>query len=211
MTILMPIFCGARCNKEAVRNEDMDRMDTREDRWAVAMRAERLGDSAAYEAFLKEFAGSLRRIVAIQLQRLRLGMAELEDVVQEVLIAVHARRHQWDPQRPLRPWLNAITRYKIIDASRRLRRENSGRIDFTDQEWSALFAGEGDRFERNAADIEMLISELPRREQEAVRALGLEGASAREAADRLGSSEGAVRVAFHRSLRRLMTAAKKRL
>ncbi len=152
----------------------------------------------------------LRRIVGVQLRRMSFSPAETEDVVQDVLIAVHTRRSQWNPERPVRPWLNAITRYKIIDASRRLRRDARGRIDLTDEEWAGVFAAEGADPDHSIADMEKMIAELPRGEQAAVRALGLEGASAKEAAERLGSSEGAVRVAFHRSLKRLMAAAKER-
>ena len=185
-------------------------MDTREDRWAKAIRAERIGDGAAYEAFLRELASSVRSIVEMHLRRMHLSFAEAEDIVQEVLIAVHSRRHQWDAQRALRPWLNAITRYKIIDASRRLGRDARARINLTEEEWAGMFSTEGFSPERNPADVEKLISVLPRSEQAAVRAIGLEGASTEEAAARLGTSAGAVRVAFHRSLKKLMTAAQRK-
>ncbi|NKK74005.1 sigma-70 family RNA polymerase sigma factor [Rhizobium leguminosarum bv. viciae] len=185
-------------------------MDTREDRWAKAMRAERFGDGAAYEAFLRDLAASVRRIVKTHLRRMRFSLSEAEDVVQEVLIAVHSRRHQWDTKRSLLPWLNAITRYKIIDASRRLGRDARTRIDLTEEEWAGLFSSEAFDPERNPADVEKLISALPPGEQAAVRAIGLEGASTEEAAARIGSSEGAVRVAFHRSLKKLMAAAQRR-
>lgn len=174
------------------------------------MRCERRGDSAAYEAFLSDFAISVRRVVDMQLRRMRFSASETEDVVQDVLIAVHSRRDQWDTQRPLLPWLNAITRYKIIDAGRRLRRDAHMRIDLSEEDWSRMFIADDIDFERNRADVEKLISDLPRSEQAAVRAIGLEGASPEEAAERLGSSEGAVRVAFHRSLKKLMAAAKER-
>lgn len=185
-------------------------MDTREDRWAKAMRAERTGDSAVYEDFLRDFASSVRRIVEAHLRRMRFSLAEVEDVVQEVLIAVHSRRHQWDTQRALLPWLNAIARYKIIDASRRLGRDARVRIDLTEEEWAGIFSSEAFDPERNPADVEKLISALPRGEQAAVRAIGLQGASTKDAAERLGSSEGAVRVAFHRSLKKLMVAARRK-
>jgi RNA polymerase sigma-70 factor (ECF subfamily) len=185
-------------------------METKEDSWGRALRAEREGDSTAYEGFLRDFATSLRRIVDAQLRRMRFSPAETEDIVQEVLIAVHARRGQWDERRPLLPWLNAITRYKIIDASRRLRRDMRARIDLTDEEWSIMFTSEAIDFDCNRTDVERLVSELPTGEQAAVRAVGLEGVSIREAATRLGSSEGAIRVAFHRSLKKLMAAAQKR-
>lgn len=184
-------------------------MDTRESRWAEAMRAERIGDGGAYETFLRDFAASVRRIVEMHLRRMRFSLAEAEDVVQEVLIAVHSRRHQWDMQRPLLPWLNAITRYKIIDASRRLGRDARAHIDLTEEEWAGMFSSEAYDPERNSADVEKLISALPSGEQAAVRAIGLDGASTEEAAKRLGSSPGAVRVAFHRSLKKLMAAAQK--
>lgn len=185
-------------------------METREDKWAKAMRAERRGDGAAYEAFLRDFAASVRRIVETHLRRMHFSLAEAEDVVQDVLIAVHSRRHQWDMQRALLPWLNAITRYKIIDASRRLSRDARSRIDLTEEEWAGMFSSETFDPERNPADVEKLISVLPRGEQAAVRAIGLEGASTEEAAVRLGSSTGAVRVAFHRSLKKLMAAAQRK-
>jgi RNA polymerase sigma-70 factor (ECF subfamily) len=174
------------------------------------MCAERVGDSVAYEAFLRDFATSLRRIVETHLRRMRFGVAEVEDVVQEVLIAVHSRRTEWDVHRPLLPWLNAITRYKIIDASRRLSRDARARIDLTEEEWARMFTYEVLHYDHDLKDVEKLIGELARGEQLAVRAIGLEGASAGEAAARLGSSEGAVRVAFHRSLKKLMSAAQKR-
>jgi len=45
-----------------------------------------------------------------------LGEAAGEDVVQEVLMAVHAKRHTWRENEPVQPWLYAIARYKIVSA-----------------------------------------------------------------------------------------------
>lgn len=173
------------------------------------MLAERRGDAAAYEAFLRDFAASMRRIVAMQLRRLGFGTEEAEDVVQEVLIAVHARRGQWDANRPLMPWLNAIARYKTVDAMRRQHRQARGRVELSDDEWSTLFvAGESERA-GETMDVDRLLAALPAGQQAAVRAVAIEGISHREAADRLGTTEGAVRVAFHRSLKNLMAVARR--
>jgi RNA polymerase sigma factor (sigma-70 family) len=185
-------------------------MNTREQSWAEAMRAERRGERLVYEAFLREFAVSLRRIVRIRLNRLGLSASETEDVVQEILIAMHSKRDQWDPSRPLMPWLNAIARYKMIDAARRLRRDVRLRIELTDEEWSDLSGSAEIDPIHNVADVNRMISDLPVGQQSVVRAIGLDGASPCEAAARLGMSEGAVRVAFHRSLKTLMAAAQKR-
>jgi RNA polymerase sigma factor (sigma-70 family) len=185
-------------------------MNTREQSWAEAMCAERKGDRLTYETFLREFAASLRRIVRIRLNRLGLSASETEDVVQEVLIAIHSKRDQWDPSRPLMPWLNAIARYKMIDAARRLRRDVRLRIELTDEEWLDLSGQSGIDPVHNATDVDRMIAGLPAGQQSVVRAVGLDGDSPREAAVRLGMSEGAVRVAFHRSLKTLMAAAQKK-
>jgi RNA polymerase sigma factor (sigma-70 family) len=106
-------------------------MDPREQLWAEAMRAERQGDAAAYQRLLKEIADLLRRLIRSRLAQLGLSTHEAEDLVQEVLISLHTRRHTWDADRPFLPWLHAITRYKFIDAARRLKRETRYRIDLT--------------------------------------------------------------------------------
>ena len=127
----------------------------------MAMRAGRSGDRTRYELFLREFSESLRRIITHQLNGFGLNAVETEDVVQEVLIAVHSKRSQWDEKRPLIPWLNAITRYKVVDTSRRFRRDSRRRSHLTDEEWGNLFDRDSWQEERPAADVERLVSQLP--------------------------------------------------
>lgn len=189
------------CNERASDSEEQT-MDGREAKWREAMLAERRGDASAYEAFLRDFAGAMRRIVAMQLRRGGMATDEAEDVVQEVLIAVHSKRDQWDCTRPLVPWLNAIARYKTIDALRRLRRRAQGRLPYAEEDWCAEMLSE-DPGNDDMLDAERLLSCLSPAQQAAVRAVALEGASHREAAHHLGTSEGAVRVAFHRSVKKL--------
>ncbi|WP_394790671.1 sigma-70 family RNA polymerase sigma factor [Rhodoferax sp.] len=169
---------------------------------------ERLGNSSAYLRFLQALAAYLRRIVRHRLKRLGLNPAETEDLVQEVLMAVHSKRDQWNSERPLMPWLDAIARYKIIDAARRLRRESLGRVDLSEDEWSSMLSVDQGGSQPSASDIEHLISELPPGQQSVVRTVGLDGASHQEAAMRLGLKEGSVRVAFHRALKKLVAMAK---
>ena len=183
-------------------------MQEQESAWASAMRKERLGDRFAYEHFLQELAAYLRRVIRYRLRHAGLNSVEAEDVVQDVLVAVHSKRDQWDHSRPLLPWLNAIARYKIIDTARRLRKEGYGRVDLDDEQWSALPAFDQRAPEESDVDVERLISELPPGQQSVVRAIGVNGVSPSEAAAKLGMNEGAVRVAFHRALKRLMAAAK---
>ncbi|CAM4257644.1 sigma-70 family RNA polymerase sigma factor [Bordetella muralis] len=171
------------------------------------MRKERSGDSVAYERFLRDLAAYLRHIVRYRLHNFGLNSDETEDVVQEVLIAIHTRRDQWNADRPLMPWLNAIVRYKVIDAARRLRKESRGRVDLEEEQWGSLPADDQNGVELSQGDIERLLSDLPAGQQSVARAMGIEGISASETAARLGMKENAVRVAFHRALQKLMATA----
>jgi len=182
--------------------------DTRERLWSEAMRAERRGDAASYGRLLREVAELLRKLIRARLARLGLGVDETEDLVQEVLIGLHNKRHTWDDTRPFLPWLYAVTRYKVADAARRLRREAHYFRDISDDEWSSLFeATEEDEMERGAVDLEGHLSRLPAGQREVVRAWAIEGTSIRATAEKLGTSEGAVRVTLHRALKRLAAAA----
>ena len=184
-------------------------MESREHLWAEAMRAERRGDSAAYQALLGDIARFLRKLARHRLGQLGLNPHEAEDLVQDVLIALHTKRHTWNQDRPFMPWLFAVTRYKFIDSARRLRREQSRRIDLSYEEMAeTIEAPQADP--DLAGDIERHLASLPEAQQAVVRSLTLEGASVRETAQRLSASEGAVRVSFHRALQRLRLLAKQK-
>src|SRR5260370_17929883 len=106
-------------------------VEEREQRWADDMRAERRGDAVAYERMLKEVAIALRRSLAPRLVRVGLGAHEAEDLVQEILIGLHRKRHTWDPARPFLPWLHTITRYTHIDFMRHRRADTRRPVDLT--------------------------------------------------------------------------------
>jgi RNA polymerase sigma factor (sigma-70 family) len=79
------------------------------------------GDAAAYRMFLDELTARLRSYL-----RRRLGGLpdEVEDLLQELLLAVHNKRHTYDPKQPLTAWVQAIARYKLVDLLRRRSRSN---------------------------------------------------------------------------------------
>jgi RNA polymerase sigma factor (sigma-70 family) len=182
-------------------------MNTREDSWAEAMRAERRGDAAAYEHLLAEIADVLRRLIRARLARLGLNASDAEDLVQEVLIGLHTKRHTWDTNLPFLPWLHAIVRYKLTDAARRWRREARYRSDVPLDDWSDLLAAPSEDRDRALVDLDRHVAGLPSGQREVVQALAIDGASVRDTARKLGTSEGAIRVILHRALVRLATAA----
>ena len=90
-----------------------------EQAWAVLMRAAVNGDAGAYRQFLASLAPVLRATARRNCARVGLDGGEAEDVVQETLLAIHLKRHTWDLDRPIGPWITAIARHKLIDAIER--------------------------------------------------------------------------------------------
>lgn len=173
----------------------------RESRWAGLMRAATRGDGSAYHRLLHELAPMVRKLASRSLVHYKLSPEDAEDVVQETLLAVHLKRHTWDECQPLLPWVHAIARNKVIDNLRRRGRGTHLPID--DVSESLV----DERFaEMNHVDAENVIGKLKGRDREIVLAIAIEGASARQVAQQLGMSEGAVRVALHRALQSLAKA-----
>jgi RNA polymerase sigma-70 factor (ECF subfamily) len=179
----------------------------REQRWAEAMRAERRGDSVAYEQMLKEVATALRRSLAPRLVRVGLGAHEAEDLVQEILIGLHTKRDTWDQARPFLPWLHAVARYKLIDFTRHRRRDTRRRVDLRPEDWLEIVESPADGARRSTWEVDRQLAVLPVSQRKVVRAIAVEGASIRNVAQGLATSEGAVRVTVHRAIGRLLEAA----
>ena len=168
----------------------------RESDWAAAMRAANRGCARSYASLLREIAAALRSVGARDLARLGFGSSDVEDVVQECLLAIHQKRHTWDERREIVPWVRAIARHKVIDRVRR--RARAAEVPLAHQ--IDLIAAPDPPDRLAAAALERHIAELPPRQRAVVRSLALEGASIGETARKLAISAGAVRVALHRGL-----------
>ncbi len=177
-------------------------MADRETHWAGLMRAAIRGDATSYHRLLHELAPVLRVVASRGFSRHNLGFEDVEDVVQETLLALHLKRHTWDERERLSPWVNAIAHNKLVDNLRRRGRRTYVPID----DIIETLAGGEPPADMNGADAERMIAKLKGRERDIVVAISIEGASARQVAQRLGMTEGAVRVALHRALRSLAKA-----
>ena len=173
-------------------------METTEGELKLLMLAALDGDAGAYRALL----GDLRlRLSGYFGRRLRRDADDVEDLVQDTLIAIHTRRETFDRTQALTPWVYAIARYKLIDHYRR--RGRRVHLPLEDA------AGELTVEDRSAAvdarrDVEKALAGLPERIRRLLRDLKIDELSVAEAAARAGMSEGAVKVASHRALRTLM-------
>jgi RNA polymerase sigma-70 factor, ECF subfamily len=181
-----------------------ERVSDREEQWADWMRAANAGDSGAYRRLLEAMAPFLRGLTARNLSRLGWGASDVEDVVQETLLAIHLKRQTWDERESITPWVRAIARNKLIDNLRR----RGKRIDIPIDDVIDVLpaAPEADDVGLSAREAERLIAVLNGRQREIVQAISIEGASIREVAARFGISEGATRVALHRGLAALAAA-----
>lgn len=169
------------------------------DDWGKLLAEANAGNARSYEQFLRAVTPVLRGIV--RARGTALGDAGCEDVVQEVLLAIHLKRHTWDQGSPVRPWLYAITRYKVADAFRSRGRS----IDLPIEDFVDDLPAEAGRDPTDNADMTKMIGMLDGRAAEIVRMIGLNGASAAETGKALSMTEGAVRVALHRALKALAT------
>lgn len=161
------------------------------------LRAANRGDRRAYAAFLKSIAPLVRGVARSRSSGL--GMDICEDIVQETLLAIHQKRHTWREDLPVRPWLYAIVRYKVIDAFRARGR----RVHLPIDDFAEALPAEPGEDPTQRGDVERVISRLDARSSRIVRAIGLEGATIAEVAAEHDMTETAVRVALHRGLKRL--------
>jgi RNA polymerase sigma-70 factor (ECF subfamily) len=171
--------------------------------WAALMRAANAGDPAAYDRLLRDLACALRPIARRGLVRAGRAPAEAEDVVQDILLAVHLKRHTWDAAQPIGPWIRAIARNKLVDALRR----RGGHFDLPIEDFADMLAAEENGPTVSERDMQRQLDRLPTGQRLVVRAIGVDGASIAETAQRLNMSQGAVRVALHRGLAALAKAS----
>jgi len=124
--------------------------------------------------------------------------ADIEDLVQETLIAVHTRRATYDRKRRFTAWLFAIARYKMIDHFRRVRRL----VPIESVEPSLATAGFADASDARL-DIEDLLGQLPAKQARAIRSTHVEGRSIAETAAAEGIGHSDVKISVHRGLKTL--------
>jgi RNA polymerase sigma-70 factor (ECF subfamily) len=154
------------------------------------------GDRAAYGELLAVLSGYLRGHFR---RRLGPGAADVEDLVQETLLAVHLKRDVYDRAQPFTPWVWAIARYKMLDHFRRV----GARRGVPLEEAGELFSVENTEEGAVRRDVERLLAALPPRQRALMRDVKLTGLSMHEAAAKSGMSATAVKVAVHRGMKRL--------
>jgi RNA polymerase sigma-70 factor (ECF subfamily) len=174
------------------------RANTNEDRLRDLLVRGLGGDAAAYHAFLAELSTHLRAFFRRRMSGLP---DDVEDLVQETLLAVHNQRHTYDPGQPLTAWVYAIAKYKLVDLLRR-RAGRDLRNDPLDDELDVLAHNDSEAAAARL-DLAKLLLRLPARQSLPIVCMKLEGMSVVETARVTGMSESAVKVGVHRGLKAL--------
>jgi RNA polymerase sigma-70 factor (ECF subfamily) len=170
--------------------------------WAELMRSAQEGDQTAYRALLSSVTPYLRALT----RRAGLAPAEAEDVVQDILLTIHAGRQTYDPARAFAPWLVAIARHRLIDYLRQRGKRRARETELTiDHETFAHDETYGHEQESEARRLKTAIASLPIGQKQAVELVKLSELSLKEASRISGQSETALKVAVHRAIKRLQT------
>lgn len=166
-----------------------------DDQWGRLMEAAQGGNGGAYNRLLNEVQPWLVRYYS---RRLPLHM--VDDAAQDTLMAIHQKRHTYEPGRPFRPWLAGIARYKWIDRLRAMGRQHTVSID--DEIFEPSVEGHESAV-TSAILLEELLTKLKPAQISVIRLVKLQGFSIEDAAAKTGQSESLVKVNIHRGLAKL--------
>ena len=156
------------------------------------------GHGGAYQRLLSEISDWLR----LYFKR-RLPPGDVDDAVQETLLAVHRRRHTYDPHYPMGAWLAAIAKHKWIDQLRGIGRRPTEELP------DDLSVGDHEASVTSASVLERLLGELRPAQAQAILLVKLQGYSIEDVSQETGQSVSAVKMNIHRGLGRLTALIEK--
>ena len=174
---------------------------------SLLMRHSQDGDAQSYSKLLTRIHELMKSYIENSFRKLGLAASGgQEDVIQEILLAIHSKRSNYDPEQFFLPWLYAIARYKTIDYFRKHKVHIRSTVSLEDelanievlmtQNWGA------------SADIESLLKKLPSKQREVLTLVKLEGLSMSEVSQRTGYSVSDIKVTVHRAIKFLQENVK---
>jgi RNA polymerase sigma-70 factor (ECF subfamily) len=170
------------------------------------MRDGRMGNEGAYSRLFEELQPIVRRMA--RRQWASASASDHDDLLQEVLLKIHAARGTYDPDRPFMPWLKTIVMNQTIDFIRKQRRQRTLSSLSGDAASDIVDEAAGSAFNRyeTATTVRKVVSALPPRQRSAIELLKLRELSVGEAAVLTGLSASALKDSVHRALISLRTS-----
>lgn len=156
------------------------------------------GDQAVYQLFLKKIGHLLHSYFQ---KRLSNWPQDIEDLVQETMMAIHQQRHTYKPAQPLTAWVYAIARYKLADRWRHYASHEALHEELHDE--LEVFAPSDIEALQVRRDLNVLLQTLPENQRLPIIHTKLQGLSVKESCQITGLSESASKVGVHRGLKAL--------
>ncbi len=158
--------------------------------WADLMARAQEGDRDAFHALFEDVGPLITRFVSRRIS----DRSEVEDVCQDILLAVYKSRHTFQPARPLEPWLFGIAHNVCASYKQRHRSRLS---------WETLVEDVPEDLAESEAgaslDLRRALGRLSQTQLQAIKLAKLEGLSLAEVSERTGDSVGSLKVRVHRA------------
>lgn len=193
---------ATRSAASAGRNEEHDRQ------LSSLMRKAQDGDQAAYASLLREVLPILKRVVQARVGFL--PVMDREDLVQDILMSLHAARATYDPARQFKPWLMTIMHNRMVDQARRNSRRATNEVSVDEYPADVADADAGAASDRygDPEELRRAIKVLPKGQRSALELLKLHEMSLKEASQATGVSISALKVSVHRAIKTLRVSLK---
>lgn len=179
------------------------RMIQEKDLHSRLMAEAQLGNAKSYKILLSKISIILSKFLSRRVS----SIEDREDVLQEILIAVHNSRHNYLPDKPFNPWMYAIAKNILVKYYKKIYRYNSNVIEAEIHSLPSLEKIEFEDIEKTS-NVLNLISELPRKQKQIISLLKISGLSIRDVAAKLNLSEANVKVIAHRGYQTLRKRVK---
>lgn len=176
----------------------------------------RAGEASAVGEYFEANRPALLGYISSRLGPALKSRVEPEDILQEVSVVALSRLSDLaSPGREPFPWFCHLAEQKIIDTHRRLigaqKRSSDKEVGWNTPDGSlenllvSTLTSASQAFSRDQKQMKLLVAmeQLPPKTQQILKMRYVEGLTTREIAERVGSSDAAIRVLLSRALARL--------
>jgi RNA polymerase sigma-70 factor, ECF subfamily len=156
------------------------------------------GDGDSYKNLLTRIEKMLQSYV-----RKSVTQEFAEDVIQEIILAIHSKRNTFNREQFFLPWFYAIARYKVIDYIRAKKRQEV--LVYDPEGFEDLLASDSSGLidAVTVDDLAGILLQLPEKQREIVKSVKIDGLSIKEAAQKLSLTESDIKVNIHRAIKTL--------
>ncbi len=161
--------------------------------WDEWIRAALKGDQNAYHLLLSSL-----RLWLVSYFSKRVHSSAVEDLVQDTLLTLHAKRQTFDPDYSFGPWISAVARHRWIDHLRATLKYVETQIenDFPSQK------AEQDISAKH--DVKVLLKLIPPIQAQVIELVKIRELSIEEVSKQTGHSPSSVKVMVHRGMKKMM-------